>query len=162
MSTELVAIPRTTEGIDIPSWCRDHHLQAATLLALGKGVTEVARELEVSRTAVYKWLSKPDFVKLVNELTMTVGLADNAERIRRYKERADSLWDREGLKPSKKHDWLDYARAIAEETAPFQAGKNPLVGTLIQVFADGQVNIRGDDVIEAEVAEIEEAPSGDD
>jgi hypothetical protein len=147
-------------GIDKPEWLQPYHEQAAYLLALGKSKTDVAKEVKVTRPALYTWLKREDFARYVDQLTMTVGLANKAERVRLLKQRAKELWDREKDKPSRKHDWLDYSQAIAEETGAYQLGHNVLAQQLVKVFGDVNISVNqakalSDDVIEGE---YEEAP----
>lgn len=88
---------------------------AAIALAEGKTRDETARLADVSERTVYRWLSDPDFGEEVDRLSLMVGIASRAERLRlaqrviKQKTKDDGTLDT-------KADLLDWLRFAQSET----------------------------------------------
>jgi hypothetical protein len=84
---------------------------AAVELAQGKTQQEVAGIVEVSDRAIRKWIAEPDFSAEVDRLSLMVGIASRAERLRlamrvvRQKTGQEIETDKDLL------DWLKFAQS---------------------------------------------------
>lgn len=86
--------------------------QAAIALADGKTQTATAEEVGVDRRTVSRWLEEPEFSSEVDRLTLMMGIASRAERLRiakrlvaqRVSEDADVQSDKDLL------DWLKFVQ----------------------------------------------------
>lgn len=89
----------------------DQRSQAAIALALGKTKDEVAAEVECVRKTVYNWLSHPDFAAEVDRLSLMVGVASKAERLR-IAQRVIRQKVKEGKVETDKDvlEWLKFAK----------------------------------------------------
>jgi transposase-like protein len=56
--------------------------QAALALADGKTQRATAKELDISSKTLYRWLQEPEFDAEVDRLTLMMGIAGRAERLR--------------------------------------------------------------------------------
>ena len=68
--------------IDPPFEWSEKRVQAALGLAEGKTKQEVADEIEVERKTIYNWLAVSEFAAEVDRLSLMVGVASRAERLR--------------------------------------------------------------------------------
>lgn len=150
--------------IEMPEWFKPYHAEAAYLLSLGMPKVRVAEEIEASEASIHRWLKKADFANYVDELTLITGLANNAERVRKLKLRADQLWQIEQDKPSRKHDFLDYIRALRDDVGPQQTG-SVIAQVAINIFGDGEVSQGQRDklfeVVDTEVIDLTQKVQGD-
>lgn len=86
--------------------------QAALALAQGKTQAAVAKELGIDQKTVWRWLQDPDFSAEVDRLTLMMGIAARAERLRiakrlvaqRVRDDAEIQSDKDLL------DWLKFAQ----------------------------------------------------
>lgn len=91
--------------------------QAAIALAEGKTQKEIAAELKVSDRTIRNWLAETEFAEEVDRLTLMVGVAGRAERVRiakrivrhRLSMRPDGV-------PATRRDLLDWLKFIQSET----------------------------------------------
>lgn len=104
--------------------------KAALALAEGQTHAEVAKQCQVSRTTIYNWLSHPIFRAEVDKLTLVIGIATRAERLRlaqrvvRQKTRDDGTLDT-------KADVLDWLKFAQSET---DGSKNDLTEQLARAI----------------------------
>lgn len=89
--------------------------QAAALsLADGKTRSQVAAEAEVTERAVYLWLANPEFSAEVDRLTLMMGIASRAERLRIAQRVARQKVTDDGVET--RADLLDWLRFAQSET----------------------------------------------
>jgi len=83
---------------------------AAILLAEGTSVTDTAKIVGVTRRTIQRWNCDIDFQQEVDRLTLMVGIANRAHRIRIARDIIQKKLNQE--EPSKKDllDWLRYAQ----------------------------------------------------
>lgn len=88
-------------------------VKAATLLALGHSKSYVANEVEVTRATIYHWLDDPEFAGEVDRLSLMLGVASRAERLRIAMRIVRQRTDVEGNLTSEKDllDWLKFAQS---------------------------------------------------
>lgn len=55
---------------------------AALALAEGKSRAEVAESADITERTLYRWLNEPDFSAEVDRLSLMIGIASRAERLR--------------------------------------------------------------------------------
>lgn len=89
----------------------DQRSQAAIALALGKTKDEVASEVGCVRKTVYNWLAHPDFAAEVDRLSLMVGIASKAERLR-IAQRVIRQKTKDGTVDTEKDvlEWLKFAK----------------------------------------------------
>jgi transcriptional regulator with XRE-family HTH domain len=112
--------------------------KAATLLAQGYTRQQVADEVGVSARTIYHWLSELGFSAEVDRLSLMIGVAARAERLRiaqrvaRQKVRDDVVeTDRDLL------DWLKFAQGETD-------GIKLDLAALATAFADPQAPVAGE------------------
>lgn len=111
MSVSVAHLADPTEFQQPFVWNRQRS-QAAIELASGATKQEAADAVNVHRSTIYEWLLHPDFNAEVDRLSLMVGIASRAERLRlamgvvrsRIKEEVLQS-DRDAL------DWLKYAQS---------------------------------------------------
>jgi predicted transcriptional regulator len=86
--------------------------KAAVLLANGHTQQEVATECEVTDRTVRNWLTEPEFAAEVDRLSVMVGVASRAERLR-IAMRVIRARCKEGIPESEKDllEWLKFAQS---------------------------------------------------
>ncbi len=92
------------------TWQRE---KAVLALAVGKTRIEAAKEARVVESTIYEWLKAPGFTEELDRLSLMVGIASRAERLRianrvvRQKTEADGkvLTEKDIL------DWLKFAQS---------------------------------------------------
>lgn len=89
--------------------------QAAILLADGKTQTATSKEVGITRRTLYEWLQHPDFSAEVDRLTLMMGIASRAERLRIAK-RLVSQRVREDEHIDSERDLLDWLKYAQSET----------------------------------------------
>lgn len=81
-------------------------------LAAGKTRKEAAADAKVSETTVYGWLKHPDFAAELDRLSLMVGLASRAERLRIANRVARQMVTDEQVMTTKDLlDWLKFAQS---------------------------------------------------
>ncbi len=111
---------------------------AAIALAEGQTRVEAAKVADVTERTIYRWLQDPDFGAEVDRLTLMVGIASRAERLRIAKRVvAAQLAQLDPLLMSKENllAWLKFAQSETDgiqlnltallEDAPSVAGGRP-------------------------------------
>ena len=108
---------RPTDNIRLtePFAWNEQRSKAALLLAEGNTRTEAATLVGVDRVTVFKWLRHPDFNSEVDRLSVMIGFASRAERIRKASRVLQSRLDDNGVLRSDK-DSLDWVKYIQSET----------------------------------------------
>ena len=109
---------------------------AALALAEGKTRKEAAQEAEVTDRSVYSWLQDPEFSAEVDRLSLMVGIASRAERLRLAQRVIRQRTDDEGALTTKADllDWLKFAQSetdgvkldLAKLAAALGANETPL------------------------------------
>lgn len=86
--------------------------RAAVLLASGATRDEAAAEIEVNRATIFNWLHHPDFAAEVDRLSLMVGIASRAERLRMAM-RVIKSKVKDGIPQSDKDllEWLKFAQS---------------------------------------------------
>lgn len=86
-------------------------------LAEGKTVKEVAVETDITERTIYRWQQAPEFSQEVDRLTLMMGIASKAERLRMVKRLARQRVDEDGNILSEKDilDWLKFAQSETDE-----------------------------------------------
>lgn len=87
--------------------------QAALALADGKTQTATAHELGINPKTLYRWLQDPEFSAEVDRLSLMLGVAGRAERLRIVKRLvAQRVRDDMAIESDKDLlDWLKYAQS---------------------------------------------------
>jgi hypothetical protein len=86
---------------------------AALALAAGKTRKEAAEEAEVTDRSVYSWLQDPEFSAEVDRLSLMVGIASRAERLRLAQRVVRQRTNDDGELTTKADllDWLKFAQS---------------------------------------------------
>lgn len=86
--------------------------QAALSLAEGKTQAEVGKEADVTDRTIRRWLQEPEFAAEVDRLTLMVGIASRAERLRIAKRVVRQFLHNQGYVVTDKDllDWLKFAQ----------------------------------------------------
>jgi DNA-binding transcriptional regulator LsrR (DeoR family) len=86
--------------------------QAALSLAEGKTQAEVGKEADVTDRTIRRWLQEPEFAAEVDRLTLMVGIASRAERLRIAKRVVRQFLHDQGHVVTDKDllDWLKFAQ----------------------------------------------------
>lgn len=110
--------------------------RAAIALAEGKTQKDVAQEAEVTDRTIRDWLRIPDFAAEVDRLSLMVGIAGRAERLRLAQRVIRQKTDDDGVLSTKADllDWLKFAQSetdgikldLAELASAFAAHDPPL------------------------------------
>lgn len=87
--------------------------KAASLLAMGYKKQHVADEVGVTRMTIYNWLDDPEFAEEVDRLSIMVGIASRAQRLRWANRTIVSRLNEDGSLQSDKDvlDWLKFAQS---------------------------------------------------
>lgn len=88
--------------------------QAAVLLAEGHTQQETAARLEITDRVIRKWLAEPEFAAEVDRLSLMVGIAGRAERLR-VAMRVVREKTRNGV-PETEKDLLEWLKFVQSET----------------------------------------------
>jgi len=89
--------------------------KAATLLARGGSLIEVAKEVGISVRTLSRWKATDEFAIEVDRLTFMVGMASKAERLRLANRVVKSRTQFQDF-PATKADLLDWLKFIQSET----------------------------------------------
>lgn len=91
----------------------DKSSAAAVGLAAGKSHREVSEEVDISERQITRWKQHPEFVAEVDRLTLMVGIATRAERLRIVQRIVRQRISEEGGVISKADllDWLKFAQS---------------------------------------------------
>src|SRR5689334_3338666 len=122
--------------------------QAAILLADGLSQLAVAKAVRRSPRTIYTWLQHPDFSAEVDKLTLMMGIASRAERLRIAKRVVRQRVQDEHVDSDKDLlDWLKFAQSETDgikldlaQLAAFLTASAPLAGggsTGLPAPADG-------------------------
>jgi hypothetical protein len=110
--------------------------QAAIALADGQTQRAVAASLHINENTVSRWMQHPEFSAEVDRLTLMMGIASRAERLRIAKRVVRQRVKDEHVDSDKDIlDWLKFAQSetdgikldLAAFAAFMQASKNPLL-----------------------------------
>lgn len=87
--------------------------KAASLLAAGHTKRSVADECGVTRMTIYNWSQDPEFAEEVDRLSIMVGIASRAQRLRYANRTIVSRLNEDGSLQSDKDvlDWLKFAQS---------------------------------------------------
>jgi hypothetical protein len=89
--------------------------RTSAVLALAEGKTrkQAATEAQVSETTIYEWLKVPEFLAEMDRLSLMVGIAGRAERLRIAMRVARQKVNEEGRVMTEKDllDWLKFAQS---------------------------------------------------
>lgn len=87
--------------------------KAASLLAAGHSKLSVADEVGVARATIYNWLDDPEFAEEVDRLSIMIGIASRAQRLRYANKTVISRLNEDGSLQSDKDvlDWLKFAQS---------------------------------------------------
>lgn len=90
----------------------DQRSRAAVLLASGATRDETAAEVGVNRATIFNWLHHPDFAAEIDRLSLMIGIASRAERLR-LAMRAVKAKTKDGIPQSDKDvlEWLKFAQS---------------------------------------------------
>lgn len=88
---------------------------AAYVLGDGYTVAQAAAAAGVTERTIYRWKHEPEFMQVVDTVTLTTGIANKAERVRKAKKivrEVEEYRARLGLIPSKEDllHWFKYLR----------------------------------------------------
>ena len=141
---------------------------AAHVLGHGYTVRWAAIAAKVNERTIYNWKHDPDFMDMVDEITVTTGLATKGERIREAKGivREIKAWRKEqGKIPSEKDilDWLKYLRDEQEGLRLFSDEQLEQFAEALTAAGRGQDAVDGTGGAEAdgETLEAEDTGTGD-
>lgn len=86
-------------------------------LAEGKTVKETAENTATGERTIYNWKLDPEFSAEVDRLTLMMGIASKAERLRMVKKLVRQRMDEDGNIQSEKDvlDWLKFAQSETDE-----------------------------------------------
>lgn len=87
---------------------------AAFALAEGKTRVEAAQEAGISEATIYRWLRDPEFAEEADRLTLLIGIATRAERMRLIKRLIAQRVKGETIES--KADILDWLKFAQSET----------------------------------------------
>lgn len=112
--------------------------QAAVLLASGATRDEAADEVKVHRQTIFNWLKHPDFAAEVDRLSLMIGIASRAERLRLAMRVVKSKM-KDGILQSEKDslEWLKFAQSetdgvkldLGKLAASFAQDETPVAGS---------------------------------
>jgi len=116
------------------AWTRKKEIVVQSL-AEGHTIEEAAKEATVSSRTISRWKQDIEFLKEIDRLTLMMGAATRAERIRIAKKAV-----REALKQTKitEKDLLDWLKYMQSETDGIKLGlADDLTEALASLFANG-------------------------
>ncbi|HEV2121877.1 MAG TPA: phBC6A51 family helix-turn-helix protein, partial [Chloroflexota bacterium] len=105
-------------------------------LADGKTQRAVANELDINDKTLYRWLQTPEFSAEVDRLTLMMGIAARAERLRIVK-RVVSQRVRDDMEIESDRDLLDWLKYVQGETDGVKLDLAALAETAISVAGEG-------------------------
>ena len=111
---------------------------AAHVLGEGYRCADAAKAAGVNIRTIFNWKHEPEFMQLVDTVTLTTGIADKGERIREAKAIVRELkaWRREKGKAVSEKDVLDWLKYIRDE----QEGLRLFSDVQLEQFANAIVN----------------------
>lgn len=111
--------------------------QAAVLLASGATRDEAADEVQVHRQTIFNWLKHPDFAAEIDRLSLMIGIASRAERLR-LAMRVIKTKMKDGVLQSDKDalEWLKFAQSETD-------GVKLDLGKLAASFAPAEAPVAG-------------------
>ena len=109
--------------------------QAAVLLAEGYTINETADTVGVSEKTVDRWLGDIDFSLEVDKLSLMVGVASRAERLRIAKKMIRGLAKKQVPTHKDLLEWLKYAQG---ETDGIKLDLTPLYDAIAPMAGGGQ------------------------
>lgn len=91
----------------------DERSAAALLLAEGRPKAEVAREINVDPSTIFRWLTVAEFSAEVDRLSLMISIASRAERLRIAMRVARQKVKEDGTIATEKDilDWLKFAQS---------------------------------------------------
>jgi hypothetical protein len=111
---------------------------SAAAIALADGETQraVAKALDINEKTVWRWMKDPEFAAEVDRLTLMMGIASRAERLRIAKRLIRQRVQDEHIESDKDLlDWLKFAQSETDgikldlpQLAAFLAAAAPLAG----------------------------------
>lgn len=114
----------------------DNRSKAAIGLAEGKTQQQVADECGINRSTVCRWLEHPEFAAEVDRLSLMVGIASRAERLRLAQRVVRQRTGDDGMLTTKADllDWMKFAQSetdgvkldLAKLAAALGANETPL------------------------------------
>jgi len=109
--------------------------QAAVLLAEGYIINETADTVGVSEKTIDRWLRDTEFSQEVDRLSLMVGIASRAERLRIAKKTIRSLAKKQVPTHKDLLEWLKYAQG---ETDGIKLDLTPLYDAITPMAGGGQ------------------------
>jgi len=111
--------------------------QAAVLLASGATRDEAAEQVQVHRQTIFNWLHHPDFAAEIDRLSLMIGIASRAERLR-LAMRVIKTKMKDGVLQSDKDalEWLKFAQSETD-------GVKLDLGKLAASFAPAEAPVAG-------------------
>lgn len=102
----------TNIRLSSPFAWNEQRSRAAVLLASGATRDEAAAEVEVNRATIFNWLHHPDFAAEIDRLSLMIGIASRAERLR-HAMRVIKSKMKDGILQSEKDslEWLKFAQS---------------------------------------------------
>lgn len=87
--------------------------QAALLLAQGYTTIDTSKQVGATDRTLYRWKADTEFSQEVDRLSLMIGIASRAERLRIAQRVARGLVGSEGIPKTEKDllDWLKYAQS---------------------------------------------------
>jgi len=87
--------------------------EAAAMLAAGATYGEVARQVNVTKKTVYNWMQDVEFAAEVDKLSLMVGIASRAQRLRYANRTILKQLNEDGSLHTEKDvlDWIKYAQS---------------------------------------------------
>lgn len=109
--------------------------QAVLMLSEGQSSEEVAQAVGVSERTIWRWRADTEFSQELDRLTLMVGIASRAERLRIAKKMVRIQLARQ--KPTQKDllEWLKYAQG---ETDGIKLDLTPLYDAIAPMAGGGQ------------------------
>lgn len=109
--------------------------RAAVLLASGATRDETAAEVKVNRATIFNWLHHPDFTEEIDRLSLMIGIASRAERLRLAMRVIKSKM-KDGILQSDKDslEWLKFAQSETD-------GVKLDLGKLASTFAQNAASV---------------------
>jgi hypothetical protein len=91
----------------------ENRTMAAIGLAQGKTQTQVAEDCDIDRRTIQRWLAHPEFSAEIDRLSLMVGVASRAERLRIAQRVVRQKTDETGLLETKADllEWLKFAQS---------------------------------------------------
>lgn len=118
----------------------DQREMAAQILAEGYTIEKTAKAVKVHERTIYNWKKDPDFLQLVDELTLTQGIATKAERVRQAKKILRELrkYLEDNDKAPSQKDPLDWMKFLRDEMEGFRLLDDDTIDKLAEIFAGNQ------------------------